>query len=152
MYFRIKHISGARAGQEQMVPGPMIRLGRDPSCEVAFDPEQDDKVSSAHAQILMTPTGQILLSDLNSSNGTFLGEAQVTSPTPIASGTAITLGDGGPVIEFHLVPVAAPQATPAPPPSAPPQPKGGKNKLIIGCVIIALVLVIALIVGLSGGE
>ena len=37
MYFRIKFLQGSKAGQELTVPGPMIRFGRDPSCEVAFD-------------------------------------------------------------------------------------------------------------------
>lgn len=150
MYFRIKFLQGAKAGQELTVPGPMIRFGRDASCEVAFDPEQDSQASGTHAQLLFTDQGQILLSDLGSSNGTFLGEQKLKGAQPISSGAVVTFGEGGPQCEISLVPRAAPQAAPAPPPSAPPTKKGGKGKWIALALILIVVIVVVIAVAASG--
>ena len=102
MRFRIQHQSGSKAGQTEYVDGRVIRIGRDPTSDLAFDPYADDKVSLNHAQIMVMDNGQILLSDLGSSNGTFLGEEKVTSAVPLFTGANVTVGEGGPQVTIYF--------------------------------------------------
>jgi hypothetical protein len=148
MRFRIRHLSGSKAGQEQIVEGNAIRIGRDPSCHVIFDPHQDDRVSANHAQVLVLDNGQVQLSDLGSSNGTYVGEQKISAPVPIHSGALVTFGDGGPQVSVIFeAPTAELPAVPAPP------PKKSKKKLIIGIVVGVLLLVgIGVAVSMSGGD
>lgn len=92
MKFRFQFLSGARAGEEVVVPAPMARLGRDPGNEVPCDAARDDRVSTYHAQLLLTDAGVLLLSDLASSNGTFVEGRRLEAPLPISSGTIVALG------------------------------------------------------------
>lgn len=154
MNFRISIMSGSRAGQELTLPGPMIRFGRDPSNEVAFDPVQDDKISTNHAQLLLTDNGQILLTDLNSSNGTLVNGQPITRPTPIASGSMVMLGgDEGVQVAIALVNPNDPNALKATmlPGAAPvlpeePKKKSGKVCALLGCLGLLLAGVIGLVV------
>lgn len=163
MNFRISIMSGSRAGQELTLPGPMIRFGRDPSNEVAFDPVQDDKISTNHAQLLLTDNGQILLTDLNSSNGTLVNGQKIARPTPIASGSMVMLGgEDGVQVAIALVNPNDPNALKATmlPGAAPvlaeePPQKSGKGKvcLLLGCLGLLLTGMIALVVYFAtGGE
>ena len=164
MNFRISIMSGSRAGQELTLPGPMIRFGRDPSNEVAFDPVQDDKISTNHAQLLLTDNGQILLTDLNSSNGTLVNGQKIARPTPIASGSMVMLGgEDGVQVAIALVNPNDPNALkatmlPGAAPVLPEEPpkKSGKGKVcaLIGCLGVLLAGVIGLViwVATSGDE
>lgn len=146
MRFRIEIKSGGRAGQEVMVDGKVVRIGRDPSSDVALDPEQDSQASTNHAQIMLMDNGEVLLSDLGSSNGTFVGGQKVTAPMPIGPGTSVILGDGGPELVVHLEPDA--------PPAEEPPAEEPKKKSNTGCIIAILVFValgFCLVVALAGG-
>lgn len=67
--------------------GPVV-LGRDPACDIVL---ADGRVSRRHARI--APRGGFLvLSDLGSTNGTFLRDEQVTEVT-LGVGDVIVLGD-----------------------------------------------------------
>jgi len=134
MRFRIQIAAGGRAGQEVVVEGKVVRIGRDPSSDVALDPVEDSQASTNHAQIMLMDNGEVLLSDLGSSNGTFVGGEKIAGPTQIGPGAKITLGEGGPELVVHLEPSA-----PAEEPPAEEPPK----KSNAGC-IIALVLVLGL--------
>src|SRR5574338_61120 len=67
---------------------PEIALGRDPACDI---PIMDETVSARHAR-LVYHHGQWWLEDLNSTNGTRLNQAMVTTPTVLTSGDEIDLG------------------------------------------------------------
>ena len=46
--------NSSKAGTTEELPVgkfPNVTIGRDPSCEVAFDPDKDDLVSRAHTKI-----------------------------------------------------------------------------------------------------
>ncbi|WP_277212260.1 FHA domain-containing protein FhaB/FipA [Isoptericola croceus] len=65
-----------------------ILIGRAPSCTLVLD---DDYSSSRHARIF--PQGdQWYVEDLGSTNGTFIGDQQVTSPIPLAPGVGVQIG------------------------------------------------------------
>lgn len=139
MRFRFTFVSGARAGQQVVVDKRVVRIGRDPSCDVALDPVADAAASSNHAQIMLLDNGQVLLSDLGSSNGTFIGDQKVTSAVPIATGTTITLGKDGPQLTLTIEP---PEPAPAPAAAAAPAAAPQKKSAKTGCIVAAVLLLV----------
>jgi len=66
-------------------------IGRDPRCDVWLD---HDGVSRRHARIRIEKASEpAVLADLDSTNGTFIGRQQITSPTPLSDRDVIKLGD-----------------------------------------------------------
>lgn len=80
--------SGALQGQELPLQGDVLTIGRSPDSSLVI---QDDYTSTHHAR-LETRGGVWLLRDLDSTNGTTLAGARVTSPTPIPLDTPIVVG------------------------------------------------------------
>ncbi len=70
---RLRIETGAAAGQVFEFERDVIRLGSNPQNDVVLP---DDTVSRSHAEIVRTPEG-ILVRDLGSTNGTFLGPIRV---------------------------------------------------------------------------
>jgi DNA-binding winged helix-turn-helix (wHTH) protein len=65
-------------------------IGRDPACAVWLD---SPSVSRRHAQLnVESPTGRVVLEDLDSTNGCFLRGAAVHGPVELSDGDAITVG------------------------------------------------------------
>ncbi len=104
----IVHLSGSRSGAIEIYPCArydMIRLGRDPACEVRFDPLLDDWVSRNHASIEWAEVEggfSATLTDLLSSNGTLLNGRRIRGPSPIVSGDRIQLGRHGPELQIRF--------------------------------------------------
>jgi pSer/pThr/pTyr-binding forkhead associated (FHA) protein len=67
---------------------PEITMGRDPVCDI---PIIDETVSARHARLVYHHS-QWWLEDLNSTNGTKLNQALVTTPTVLTSSDEIDLG------------------------------------------------------------
>lgn len=65
-----------------------ILLGRAPSSTLVLD---DDYSSTRHARIFPSD-GTWYVEDLGSTNGTWLGTAQIDRPTPVTIGTPIRVG------------------------------------------------------------
>ena len=63
-------------------------LGRDPGIRGSIP---DASISRRHARITIRG-GAATLEDLESKNGTFVGETRITGPTPLSDGDAIRLG------------------------------------------------------------
>jgi class 3 adenylate cyclase/pSer/pThr/pTyr-binding forkhead associated (FHA) protein len=87
--------------------GPMT-VGRASTCDIAV---QHPSVSRAHARFTMTATG-CRVSDLGSSNGTFVNGIRITTDADVRDGDAIAFG------EVHAK-VTAPLPPKPPSPSAP---------------------------------
>jgi hypothetical protein len=107
--------------------GSTLRIGRDPDGELALQGEAGQLVSWSHARIDLTPRGAHL-SDLGSTNGTFVNDRRITDKTPLKLGDQIRLGYTGPllqVIELDLTEVLpkSPPPTAAERPVAPPEEK-----------------------------
>jgi hypothetical protein len=103
----IDHIAGTRRGQRQELDAPMptggrVRFGRHPDCEVAFDPHRDIDASSRHAELRCLEAGLVLV-DLGSSNGTYVGGHRVTE-APVAPNVPLDLefGPGGPRVRLFV--------------------------------------------------
>jgi V8-like Glu-specific endopeptidase len=92
----VEIVSGARAGRRLEFDDPaVLRFGRHPSNDVAFDPETDRDASSRHAELRLEGES-LFVYDLGSANGTRLGGRAVTPRTLVPPGTEVEFGEGGP--------------------------------------------------------
>jgi S1-C subfamily serine protease len=81
-----------------------LTIGRDPSCDVKFDPD-NDLVSRRHSKITRsTETGGYTIADLGSRNGTFVNKQRIFEPVSLSCGDVVQLGPGGPEFRFDLDP------------------------------------------------
>ncbi len=108
----IRYISGSKANQEEIFDldtDKTYTLGRDPSSDIAFDPEQDDLVSRHHAEVRTDPADpeKFVISDLNSRNGLYVNQIKVEGNADLHHGDMIQLGKNGPEIMFELDPPPA---------------------------------------------
>jgi pSer/pThr/pTyr-binding forkhead associated (FHA) protein len=65
-----------------------ITIGRAPSSTLVLD---DDYASNAHAKLSLV-NGAWLVSDLGSTNGTWIDRTRITTPTPLAVGNRLKVG------------------------------------------------------------
>ena len=70
----------------------LLKIGRSSSCNIVL---HSDKVSTLHAEMILLDNGEIILEDKNSTNGTFVGNQQVTPNTEVTvrRGDYIRFGD-----------------------------------------------------------
>ncbi len=66
-----------------------FRIGRSAGCALVLD---DDYVSSDHASLVRTPKGAWVLTDLGSTNGTFVNEVRVVTPTVVTPADSLRIG------------------------------------------------------------
>ncbi len=90
-----------------------IAMGREPSCQISLDPHLYTGVSRRHAIINPRDLGNAAvweISDLGSSNGTYVNGKRLQKPEILQSGDHITLGENGPefIIEYDKETVFAP--------------------------------------------
>ena len=110
MQYRIifKYISGRKRGTSEVFPLPRfaseLKIGRDPGCEVRFDPMADTTVSRHHASVQWVDREQREYSivDLLSSNGTFINNQRVLNSHPLKSGDLLEFGRGGPTARIEI--------------------------------------------------
>ncbi|MBV9215353.1 MAG: FHA domain-containing protein, partial [Acidobacteria bacterium] len=105
----IKHLSGSKANQVEefaLKHHNELVFGRDPSVSVKYDPDRDDLVGREHAKISRDPSDPngFLLTDLNSTNGTFLNKQRVTGTVKLNIGDNVQFGPGGPEFTFDVEP------------------------------------------------
>ena len=83
------------------VDGASARLGRDPTLDIPFDPD-DDVVSAVHARVWRDEGGSWWLEDLGSTNGTWLNGRRIAAAEPLHAGDRLTLGRRGPALRVSL--------------------------------------------------
>ena len=76
------------ADQKQIYTKPELRIGRDPSCEICLN---NETVSNQHAR-LSYRNKQWWIEDLLSTNGTFLNDERVETPTILINEDEIRVG------------------------------------------------------------
>lgn len=136
-------------------PGPVIRIGRDPSCELRLENEVASGVSRQHACITLSDR-QATIADVGSSNGTLLNGKLLDNPAPLQVGDSIQLGYTGPtlqILEMKLEPPPAaapprPATAPARPAAAPkrtaaPPRADSRTRVLLGVAGGGIVLVLA---------
>ncbi|MEZ6187180.1 MAG: FHA domain-containing protein [Planctomycetota bacterium] len=103
----IYHVSGAKQGEIEVCTSNVVRMGRQPGCEIQVDPYADLYASGHHAQITWVGGEQFTLADTGSKLGTFKNDVRVVDPVPLTTGDVITLGRDrqgrtGPQLRFYL--------------------------------------------------
>ncbi len=91
------HRTTEEADARQIYTLPDLRIGRDPTCEIALD---DETVSTHHARLFFK-NKQWWIEDLLSTNGTYLNDEKVETPTILISGDEIRVGKVLLVIEIQ---------------------------------------------------
>ena len=105
----IKHLSGSKANQVEefaLKHHNELVFGRDTGATVKYDPDRDDLVGREHAKISRDPSDPngFQLTDMNSTNGTFLNKARVTGTVKLNIGDTVQFGPGGPEFIFDVEP------------------------------------------------
>jgi S1-C subfamily serine protease len=85
--------------------GPLARIGRNPACELVLAGDGTQTVSWEHACLQVRPGG-LYLSDLRSSNGTYVNGRAIRDETPLCPGDQIRLGQTGPNLQVLEAPAA----------------------------------------------
>jgi serine protease Do len=103
----IKNSGKSKGGQTESFPSSQYKeltIGRDPSCDIKFDPN-DDLVSRRHAKITkVSDAPEYTIADLGSRNGTLVNKRRIFEPTRLNCGDLVQLGPDGPQFEFDLDP------------------------------------------------
>ncbi len=97
---RIRQTFGAHSGRTREFSQDVVRFGRQPSNDVAFDPHADLDASGNHAE-LRREAGQWILVDLGSRNGTLV-QGRAIQRHVVRSGDEIEFGTGGPRIKIEI--------------------------------------------------
>lgn len=105
----LRHLNASKVNQVEEFPIEglsELMIGRDPSCNVKYDPDREDLVSRHHAKILIDTPDPISCSvmDLNSRNGTFVNRQRIYSGVKLVPGDIVQLGAGGPEFQFDVDP------------------------------------------------
>ena len=105
----IKHLSGSKANQVEefaLKHHTELTFGRDVSATVKYDPDRDDLVGREHAKIARDPSDPdgFLLTDMNSTNGTFHNRQRITGTVKLNIGDKVQFGPGGPEFMFDVEP------------------------------------------------
>jgi DNA segregation ATPase FtsK/SpoIIIE and related proteins len=104
--FELLVTAGAGAGRRiPLAAGASVQVGRDPSCELALD---DERVSRRHLHI-GAGSRSVQVTDLGSSNGTYVDGERIAGTVTIRPGQVITVGS----TTLTVRSVRAPQATDA---------------------------------------
>ena len=86
---RLVVTSGSLTGTSVPLTGVQITLGRAHDSTIVLD---DDFASSRHARIYPDASGQWIVEDLGSTNGTYLDRTKLNAPTPVPLGVPIRIG------------------------------------------------------------
>lgn len=101
--YRLIFETGQRKGQVfDADETPIVDIGRDPSCKLVLE---ESGVSRRHTIIQQLPDG-IYISDLSSTNGTYVNGTKIAKATRLKSGDRVEIG--AVKFEFQLAPPAKP--------------------------------------------
>jgi pSer/pThr/pTyr-binding forkhead associated (FHA) protein len=137
-------LAGERAGQEVPIHTPVARIGRGADTDVTLS---DDSVSAQHA-LLEFDEGAWRLTDLDSTNGTYVEGIRLAPqvPTPLPYGAAVRFG--GVSLHFRPVEEADPAAARAEylPPERTPSVRERKGFRFPVWLLVLILVLIALAV------
>ena len=106
MTLELRVVSGARAGSTERFHSRVVMVGRHPTSDLRFDPQEDLDVSARHAELRLA-NGAWSVHDQGSTNGTLVNGERIVSERVIATGDTVTFGTHGPSVEVTVHPVRA---------------------------------------------
>ncbi|MBI4467998.1 MAG: trypsin-like peptidase domain-containing protein [Acidobacteria bacterium] len=92
-------LTGPQAGRRRLFDQPEIRLGRASDNDFVFDPSE--LRASAHHAVIEGAEGQYFIKDLDSTNGIYIGEKQISRGL-LTSGGVLEFGRMGPRLLFEV--------------------------------------------------
>lgn len=97
------HVSSLPASKAEVdFACSVVRVGRNPESELSLQGTGTQAVSWNHARIELSPAGAYV-SDLQSSNHTFVNDQQISARTAVREGDTIRLGQSGPALKVLAV-------------------------------------------------
>jgi len=142
---RLRQLHGAHTGREVESDAVVIKLGRLPDSDIAFDPHADRDASGLHAELHRTATGYQIV-DQKSRNGTWVNGDRITQQE-LKVGDEIECGYGGPRLRVESIGTASLtdagtdkswELTPAGQAVLAPAPENGRGLFITGIVLFVL--------------
>lgn len=97
---KVRQTFGAHAGRTREFQQDVIKFGRQPANDFAFDPHADLDASGNHAEV-RREAGQWVLVDLGSRNGTLISGRPIQRHV-LKDGDEIEFGTGGPRVKVEL--------------------------------------------------
>ena len=88
-----EEIEGQLAGQIFTVQAQHIIIGRSEKLAHIHVPDPNRTLSRQHAQFELLRSNQIYVTDLDSTNGTYVDEIKIAAPTPVVVGSSLRFGD-----------------------------------------------------------
>jgi pSer/pThr/pTyr-binding forkhead associated (FHA) protein len=108
--------AGKAAGKALPINAAQFIIGRDPQCNLR---PASAMISKRHCAVLVK-SGQVVLRDFESTNGTFVNDEQIKGEVPLKDGDILRLGP----LSFKVVI----EGMPAPSkPTPPPKPRGAEQ-------------------------
>jgi len=98
MHVRVRLRTGSVETTSESI-GDVIRLGRNPDCEIAIDPLAFPMVPGLHPQIEPAGSG-FVLAHLSQCNKTLVNDSAVEGSVPVRAGDRVRLGVTDPTIEL----------------------------------------------------
>ena len=80
---------GSMPDMIDMRTNPVVTIGRDPGNDLTFDHPQ---ISRFHARLQLLPDGSLQVTDLNSTNGSFIDGQQLKGTSTVPSGVTLSFG------------------------------------------------------------
>ncbi len=118
MTIQLVHLSSSSlAGRKHDFSQNVVKLGRRPDNDVAFDPHQDRTVSGYHAELHISGE-TVTVKDLATNNGTWVNGVRMSAPVTVSSGDIIRLGEQGPEIRITVGTATAARQEGVPPVSS----------------------------------
>src|SRR4051794_37716618 len=108
---RIEVTEGPAAGGEQGLEGELL-LGR--TSEGFGSLSGDPEISRRHAQISRTPEGRLYISDLGSTNGTFVNGERISGSAWLSAGDVVKVGQSTLKVTGGAADPGAPSVRPSP--------------------------------------
>lgn len=94
---------------------PLFRIGRGDACALRFEGAAAKYSSWEHAEFRVDGHGGVSVTDLGSSNGTYVNGERITDPTALAPGDTVQIGTKGPRLHVLELPVCSVGVSPASP-------------------------------------
>ncbi|MBI4002634.1 MAG: FHA domain-containing protein, partial [Nitrospira defluvii] len=102
--FALVHLSGSRRGQTQEFAVDRLKIGTDPTNDLAFDPLRDAAVSLFHAEITVENC-EVVLRHKGNQSSTFVNHQCVTEII-LQDNDLLRFGIGGPQVRIRIRPEA----------------------------------------------